>query len=169
MSENVALRPFTKEDIPLKVKWINDDDNNQFLHYDLPLTVEKTQAWWEDIKNREDRKDFIILYGDTPVGLTGLLNINTKNNNAEIHIILGEKEYKGKGIAKRALRLLLDYSFGELGLNRIYLYVEEKHNNAIKLYESVGFIKEGLLRKHIKREAGYADYFVYGMLKEEHK
>ena len=96
MNEKVSLRPFEKEDIPLKVKWVNDSENNEFLHYDIPLTVEKTQKWWEGVKDREDRKDFIILYNEIPVGLTGLLNIDKKNSNAELHIILVKKNTKAR-------------------------------------------------------------------------
>lgn len=169
MNEKVSLRPFEKEDIPLKVKWVNDSENNEFLHYDIPLTVEKTQKWWEGVKDREDRKDFIILYEEIPVGLIGLLNIDKKNSNAELHIILGEKEYKGKGIAKKAVKALLDYSFDKIGLDRVYLYVEEKNLAAIKLYEKAGFTREGKLRKHIRKGNISYDYLVFGILKEEHK
>ncbi len=38
---NVKIRRFEEKDIPYKVKWINDERNNKYLHYDLPLTEEK--------------------------------------------------------------------------------------------------------------------------------
>ena len=34
---NVNIRPFTENDILNKVRWINDCENNKFLHYELPL------------------------------------------------------------------------------------------------------------------------------------
>ena len=46
----VSLRKFTKDDIPKKVEWINNPDNNRFLHYDLPLEEEKTHMWFENIQ-----------------------------------------------------------------------------------------------------------------------
>ena len=43
----VSIRKFDKKDIPNKVNWINDPRNNAFLHYDLPLEIEKTEVWFE--------------------------------------------------------------------------------------------------------------------------
>lgn len=40
---DVEIRRFVESDIPLKVYWINDEKNSQFLHYDLPLSIEKTE------------------------------------------------------------------------------------------------------------------------------
>lgn len=37
----IAIRKFERKDIPKKVEWINNPENNQFLHYDIPLCVEK--------------------------------------------------------------------------------------------------------------------------------
>ena len=31
----IKIRKFQETDIPYKVRWINDDENNRFLHYDL--------------------------------------------------------------------------------------------------------------------------------------
>ena len=169
MNEKVSLRPFEKEDIPLKVKWVNDSENNEFLHYDIPLTVEKTQKWWEGVKDREDRKDFIILYEEIPVGLIGLLNIDKKNSNAELHIILGEKEYKGKGIAKKAVKALLDYSFSKKELNKVFLYVDDDNEIAKKLYEKVGFIKEGILKSHMYHNGQFIDRCIYGITKNNYE
>ena len=38
---NVTIRKFEEKDIANKIKWINDERNNRFLHYDLPLEYEK--------------------------------------------------------------------------------------------------------------------------------
>ena len=36
---NVTIRKFEEKDIANKIKWINDERNNRFLHYDLPLSM----------------------------------------------------------------------------------------------------------------------------------
>ena len=65
----VSIRNFLEEDIPYKVKWINDDSNNKYLHYELPLKEEKTLLWFKSLKGRHDRADYTILYNDEPAGL----------------------------------------------------------------------------------------------------
>ena len=56
-----SIRPFAKEDIPYKVAWVNDSENNRYLHYDLPLEIEKTEKWYRGLLNRTDRFDATIL------------------------------------------------------------------------------------------------------------
>lgn len=52
----VSLRKFTKDDIPKKVEWINNPDNNRFLHYDLPLEEEKTHEVYTNKATTEYRE-----------------------------------------------------------------------------------------------------------------
>ena len=139
---DVRLRKFEERDVPNKVKWINDAENNQYLHYDLPLVEEKTYAWFQTLGNRTDRYDAVIEYGGIPVGIIGLLEI--KDGRAEYYITMGEKQYKGKGIAKEATRMLLDYAFLNLKLEEVYLYTEEENIGAQRLFEKCGFEKQYL-------------------------
>ena len=53
----VSIRRFDKDDIPNKVKWVNDPRNNTFLHYDLPLEICKTEVWFQNNMGRTDRYD----------------------------------------------------------------------------------------------------------------
>src|SRR5690606_25585387 len=113
------------KDIPYKVKWINDDNNNKYLHYDLPIREDKTLIWFKSIVDREDRADYTITYNNEPAGLIGLLNIDKKNKKAEYYICLGGEEFKGKGIAYEATKLLLEMAYKELDLIKVYLYTEK--------------------------------------------
>jgi len=164
---NVAIRKFDFADVDLKVKWINDEKNNKYLHYALPLYADKTTEWWERTKDADGRLDLTILYNDEPVGLIGLLGIDRVNKKAEYYVCLGEHSCKGKGVAKTASRLLVRYAFEELGLNKVYLYTEEENIPAQKLFESLGFRKEGLLIDDLIYNGRKVNRYVYGLLKEE--
>lgn len=58
--EDVSIRKFCADDISYKVEWINNNQNNQFLHYDLPLTENKTATWYEKIKT--GKTDGMLLF-----------------------------------------------------------------------------------------------------------
>lgn len=163
----VTIRKFERSDIPNKVKWINDERNNQFLHYDIPISEEKTEKWFDSHIGETTRYDALIEADGIPVGTIGLLSIDYKNSKAEYYIAMGEPDYKGKGIAKEASRLILKYGFDTLGLNRIYLMTETDNFAAQALFERLGFIKEGCLRNDIFSHGRFADRFVYRMLKED--
>ncbi len=164
----IKIRKFQKEDIPYKVRWINDDENNQFLHYDLPLREDKTLVWFNSIKDRTDRVDYTIICNDEPVGLIGLLHIDNKNRKAEYYIALGGTEHRGKGIAAIASDLLIRKSYHTYNLNKIYLYTEVDNESAQNLFKRIGFIEEGLLKEDLIREGIKVDRFVYGLLVNEY-
>lgn len=164
---NVTIRKFERSDIPNKVKWINDPANNRYLHYDLPLSVEKTEKWFDSHFGETTRYDAVIEVDGKAVGLIGLLAVDQKNRKAEYYISLGDPAYTGKGVAKEATRKLLRFAFEELGLNRVYLFTEVDNLNAQKMFEAVGFQREGILQQDIFSRGGYVDRIAYGFLKED--
>ena len=76
----VSLRKFSEADIEKKVEWINDSENNAFLHYNLPLNFEDTKKWFLQNKNNKSRCDMIILYDNIPVGVIGKISKIRKAN-----------------------------------------------------------------------------------------
>lgn len=149
------------------MEWINNPENNQFLHYDIPISVEGTEKWFDSHINDINRFDAVMEADGVPVGTIGLLSIDWKNSKAEYYVAMGETAYKGKGVAKEASRLILQYGFEKLGLNRIYLFTEIDNIAAQKLFEKVGFTREGIIRQDIISHGKYVDRVAYGYLKEE--
>lgn len=164
----VTIRKFSREDIPKKVEWINNPENNQFLHYDIPIEVEKTEKWYDSVRGRTDRYDAVIEADGVPCGTIGLLSIDQKNKKAEYYIAMGETSLKGKGISTKASKLILEYGFNELKLNRIYLFTEVENVPAQKLFEKVGFVKEGCIRSDISSHGKFVDRFVYGIICDDY-
>lgn len=164
----VTIRKFESSDIPNKVKWINDSRNNTFLHYDFPLEIEKTRNWFEKNRDRTDRYDAVIEADGQPVGLIGLLSIDQKNKKAEYYVTIGEQAFLKKGIAHQATKLLLDFAFVDLGLNRIYLYTETENSAAINSYEKLGFRREGLLKNDLFSKGRFVDRYIYGITKDDY-
>lgn len=163
----VNIRKFERTDIPKKVEWINNPENNQFLHYDIPISIVGTERWFDSHQGEETRYDAVIEADGVPVGTIGLLSIDRKNSKAEYYIAMGEVDYKGKGVAKEASRLILEYGFEKLDLNRIYLFTEVENVAAQKMFERVGFVREGVIRQDILSHGKYADRIAYGFLRED--
>lgn len=123
--------------------WINDPENNRYLHYDLPLEYEKTLRWFHE-KDNSRRIDCVIEFCGCPVGVIGLLNIDRFDKKAEFYITIGDHRFKQKGIATESSRMILDYAFEQLLLHKVYLNVDEENVIACKLYEKIGFLREGI-------------------------
>lgn len=163
----ITIRKFERTDISKKVDWINNPENNQYLHYDIPISVAGTEKWFDSHINDTNRFDAVMEADGVPVGTIGLLNIDRNNSKAEYYVAIGDTAYKGKGVAKEASHLILQYGFEELGLNRIYLFTEIDNIAAQKLFEKVGFRREGVSRQDIISHGKYVDRVAYGYLKED--
>lgn len=167
----INLRLFNKSDIDLKVKWINNENINTYLHYDLPLCPDRTLNWLNKIMFNDTREDYVYevstVEGYVPIGLIGLLGIDSKNRKAEFYIVNGEKDYWGKGLAKQATKDFLKHAFLKHNLNKIYLYTETRNKSAQKLFEKVGFQQEGLLREDLIYMGRKVDRYYYAIFRED--
>ncbi len=76
---------------------------------------------------------------------------------------MGGEEYKGKGIATAATKLLLSIAYTDFALDYIYLYTETENYQAQKLFERVGFKREGLLKNDLIYNGRKIDRYVYGL------
>lgn len=161
--KEITIRSFAEADVPKKVEWINDPENNQHLHYDIPLSVEKTLAWFH-AKDNARRVDCIIECDGVPVGLIGLLAIDRTHNKAEFYISMGETAYKKRGIATRASKIVLDYAFHTLGLHKVYLNTDGENVAAHRLFEKVGFRREGYFVEDMVHRGRYIDRIRYAVV-----
>jgi RimJ/RimL family protein N-acetyltransferase len=76
-------------------------------------------------------------------------------------------EFWSKGYGTFAVTHLLNYAFRDLNLNRVYLYVFENNERAIRLYRKVGFVREGLMRQSEYINGTYISLIVMGLLRDE--
>lgn len=170
IGETIRLRNLEKEDLGLKVKWFNDPEVNATLDCSLPLTLAKTEEWFQNAVSDDSRRDFIVetLDGE-PIGTTGLIGINRIHQTAECYCVIGEKKYRGKGIGTLTHSLLIKWAFDELGLNKIWATVHTDNLAILKVIEKLGFQIEGTLREQKYIDGKYIDIIRVGLLRSEFK
>ena len=82
-------------------------------------------------------------------------------------IFVGNSEYRGQSIGSRSIRLLADYAFNFLNLNRLWCKATAGDEQIVHFYENLGFKTEGLLRRHEFIDGNYVDKTVFGLLRDE--
>lgn len=167
----VRLRGYRKEDISLKLSYINDPEVMRYLESGIPypLTLNEEIKWFEAISAFKDSYRFAIEAIDSShyIGECGINSIDWKNSVASAVIFIGDKEYRGKGFGTEAMKILLYFVFNQININKVRLNVYSFNVRAIKSYEKCGFKKEGILRQEIFRDGKYYDTIVMGLLREE--
>lgn len=108
-----------------------------------------------------DEKDVII-------GCVYLLNIDSINLSADLHIMIGNEEHRGKGVGTFAVSSMVNHAFFNLNLRRLQLDVLEYNQTAQKLYQKIGFVEEGRKRKAVFKNGKYVDEIIMGLLREEY-
>ncbi len=88
---------------------------------------------------------YMIVVNSRTIGHIALTHRDT--DSFEIHIIIGNKNYWGKGLGTRAIKKALNIAFKKLTYNQAYLEVRPDNLRAIKAYEKCGFIR-GRLKQY---------------------
>lgn len=170
-SNNLKLTSLKEDDLDTFEVWYNDV--NFLRHYDMISAFPKSQCelleMLHDIRKSNDRYIFAVrtIEANKFVGVTGFENILWNNGVATIYIGIGDNTFRGKGFGKESLALTIDFGFQELNLHRIQLSVLAYNEPAIKLYESLGFKKEGIYREFVHRDGTRYDMYLYGILRSE--
>jgi RimJ/RimL family protein N-acetyltransferase len=89
---------------------------------------------------------------------------------ADISYFVGNREYWRKGYAIRSVRLVCDYAFNTLNLNRINAGCCILNISSKKVLLNAGFVFEGRRRKEriVDYDSEYHDSECFGLLKEEY-
>ncbi|MGL6058442.1 MAG: GNAT family N-acetyltransferase [Culicoidibacterales bacterium] len=167
--KRVYLRLLEQEDIPKRTEWINDFETNIMFRFDWPISLSKSYQWFNKTMNDDSKMHFVIVDIKTNdlIGMVGLLNIDFKSKRAEVYLTIGNKDYRGKGLSTEVLQILINYSFNILALERLQAHNFTYNIASQKMFEKVGFLKEGIMRKHSLKNGKLEDINIYGLLKEE--
>lgn len=65
-----------------------------------------------------------------PIGRIGYVEIDRRHRHAEIALLIGERDYWGRGYGTDAIIAYLGYLFHEVNLHKVYLRVEEYNARA---------------------------------------
>lgn len=166
------LRPIRRSDATVSIGWRNDIAiRNAVLGYPFPVTEEMERGWYDQVLADQGgrRASFAIELDarEEPAGFTHLTNINGTNCSADFGIVIGEPALHGKGIGTEATRLTIDYAFDTLNLERIELRVAEFNAAARRIYEKLGFVTEGRLRRAAYVAGKSVDVIVMGLLRQD--
>lgn len=107
-----------------------------------------------------------LFSGAALCGAVRLKDIDRDDRKAKIGYFVGSG-FAGKGIVTSALKTVLAWCFGPLGLNRIELHCASSNLRSMRVAERLGFVREGVLRQDECLHGVFVDQCVYGLLAAE--
>ncbi len=169
--ERLYLRTMTRADLPHVRRWLADKDLRRRVGVTQSHNEASIEEWFDGVVADGNRRWFTVVLAedDRPIGEAGLLRITEPWRCADVSMILGERDCLGRGYGSEAMRLLLDYAFGEMGLHRIGIGVFDFNAEAIRYYEKNGFRREGVLRDGYFCDGAFHDVILMSVLENEYR
>lgn len=164
----VKLRRLKSADLTHVIRWHQD---KELMRYYDRLPVHGSHELEQEFKNYlnlKSRLDFLVeTQNGTPIGLVYLKKIHWKDRNCELHVIIGEAQYKKFLYGCEAELLLLRYAFENLNMHKVYGRAMEFATEAIRLIKAAGFVEEAVLRNRVYQGGRFWDVLIFGLLNRE--
>lgn len=157
----------------LRLRRANTTDLNyimtlQYTPENLKFIVPFEENYHREIINSDGSQKLDVIIEEIETGLAAGYFMLRELDSPCIeftHIIIGRK---GLGYGREALRLLMKWSFEIKKYHRAWIDCKEYNKIALRLYESSGFVREGVLREIILTDGVFENLIVFGMLDREY-
>ena len=150
--------------------WMNDPEVVKFLETRYyPRSKENITNFVKSLDGCSNQILFAICDKTTErhIGNIKIGPVNWVHRFADISLLIGDKNFWGKGIATEAIQLVCNYGFNNLNLNKIKAGAYEQNIGSIKAFMKAGFTKEGLIKKQWNVGGVFFDEVLLGITFDE--
>ena len=172
IGDEIVVRPFRSGDAEAVFEAVtsNYEHLREYMHwmvpdYSLRHAEEFVERSLESAANMTSL-GFGIFDASDLIGSIGFVNFEQSARRTEIGYWIS-KSYEGRGIISECCRLLINYAFDVLKMNRIEIHCATGNARSAAIPERFGFKLEGTLRQSEMRNGKLHDFAVYGLLKNE--
>ncbi|RSN07002.1 GNAT family N-acetyltransferase [Streptomyces sp. WAC 01325] len=167
--DRTVLRPFTEDDAAVMAEIIEDPEVVRFTgEASEEFSLERLRSWYGSRSAQNDRLDLAVTDRATGelVGEVVLYEWDPTARSCTFRTLVGPRG-RGRGIGTEATRLIVGHGFEQLGLHRIQLEAYGHNPRALRVYEKVGFVVEGVRREADFRDGQWLDWVMMAVLDHE--
>lgn len=169
--EDFYLRPLLEEDLQGSWwTWFNDDSVTRLQAKGYrPNTPDLQSKYFHEISRGSCDVVLAIVASasDRHIGNVGLHQIDHFQRTAVLGIVIGEEEYRGRGIGRRAWAAITDYGFLKLNLHKITATVIIGNIASERAALGSGYVVEGRQRQQVFKDGCHLDLIHLGILRDE--
>ncbi|MFZ6708211.1 GNAT family N-acetyltransferase [Undibacterium sp. TC9W] len=163
------LRHVRKEDVMTLTDMMNHPDaKGDFLSQELLLPGAAEKKFDDESRSKEQSETFLIIDEDGKmIGRVFHFKTVPYFNSREIGYGMFVKNLRGKGIMTEAVKLLRNYLFSTLLINRLEIHMNVDNVASEKVAINCGFEKEGIARGALFTHGKHRDIAMYALLRED--
>lgn len=168
IDKELKIRAIEECDTDGLLEMINDKSTEDFVvGWSFPVSKANQIQWILSVKNDTRNVRLTVEAEEKMVGFVSITDLDFKNRTANLNVKM-RKNARGKGYAKRALKLLVAYCFEELNLNCLIAGVLEDNEASNGLFKSLGFSVDGILRSRVFKRDKYIGLVSYSYTREDY-
>lgn len=175
----VCLLPFKRRHLedPRYMAWLRDYQVMRFIgrpEYFQPFGFEMVRDYIESLW-KNPYSSFFAVHDRTDDAFVGTAKLNyldeagKETRTADVGIMIGERSRWGHGLAGSAVQTACTHAFVDLEARKLTAGANASNPAVIRLFERLGFVEEGRLRRKLLVEDNYHDHVLLGCFKEEYK
>jgi len=143
------LKTLQKNDVSEKyLSWINNSDN-LYIAYSREIRSLADIQFYVEQREKDATALFLGIFmrdSGEHIGNIKYEPINIAKHQATMGIMIGEKNWRGKGVATEVINKSVQWLYENLAINQILLGVSINNIGAIRAYEKSGFKENKLLK-----------------------
>jgi D-alanine-D-alanine ligase len=155
-SAHLRARSVGPADVPVLVRWFNDPDVARYM--DDPDAEYSEEGLFPAFFVHSRDLDLVIEEGATgrPVGYGSVYGFDSASGRAEMSFLIGESSCRGRGLGRELAALVVRAAFARDSLFSLLAYVNPENGPSIRVCESLGFRRAGVLtaRRRGDRQSG---------------
>ena len=175
--KKIAIKAIEKSDLPLIQSWRNDESLRQYFREYRDFSITQKENWYDNMINDNRFEMFVIrdcdgncLSDERNVGVTGITYIDWVNRHGDVHFYIGKNsEWIDKKYSPSAIKLILDYGFNILNLNKLWAEIYEIDTKKLDFFQSLGFKIDASLREHYFHNGKYYTSHILSLLRSEYE
>jgi ribosomal-protein-alanine N-acetyltransferase len=169
VTARIELRDFRPADADEVLRWFSDPGITEgLLEQRESFSAADARGWVERAMDTsgEDRKWAVTVEGgERAVGFTALYGLG-RQTAPELGALIADRGLRGKGVGREAMRQTARRAF-ELGAHRVYSRVLAGNDASARVLRGLGFRREGVMRRHVRRRGALIDCELWGLLPED--
>ncbi len=166
---DIRLWPLERADLVQNYQWANERELIELAGMiPKPKGAAELERWYETILAAQDIEIFSIKLTDgSYIGNIELRAIDHRSGRAEVGVVIGDRQFWGRGLGRQAIEAMVRYGFQELRLHRLYARILESNPRAKLVFERCGFVHEGTERQAHFSNGKHWNIEILGLIKSE--
>ena len=166
--ESIYFKPLNTSDMKEIHSYASDENVSRFIGWKLMQTLDETHDHIEEMMKREAAgthlyASIVLKSTQAIIGTAMIFSFDREAKHAEIGYVFN-REHWGKGYGTQTVKLMTNFSFESLNLNKLHARVVDKNIGSSRVLEKNGFELEGRFKDYYFIEGVYYDGLFFGIL-----